>query len=173
MNERNARYLIIAVSGLIPVLVVLLIYLKPAGVALGFDVRLLPALNATLNSMTAVLLVTGYVMIRKGRRHTHQLCMVAAVVLSALFLISYVIYHWLTEPTPFGGSGWIRPVYYFILISHVVLAAGIVPLVLFTLFYATQQRFDRHRRLARITFPLWLYVAVSGVAVYLLLRPYY
>lgn len=173
MNSSLARYLIFGISALIPLVVTALVFLKPAGVNLGFDVHLLPALNATLNSLTAVLLVCGYVFIRNGRQRAHQYCMMTAVVLSVLFLISYVTYHWLTEPTPYGGTGWIRPVYYFILISHIVLAAVIVPLVLFTLLFALQKRFDRHRRLSRITFPLWLYVAVTGVLVYLLLRPYY
>ncbi|MCS6917038.1 MAG: DUF420 domain-containing protein [Chitinophagales bacterium] len=173
MKGKGAIYLIVAVSVLIPLVVVLLIYLKPAGVDLGFDVRLLPALNATLNSLTTVLLIAGYMLIRRGKQRLHQYCMITAVVLSAAFLVSYVIYHWMTEPTPFGGTGWIRPVYYFILITHIVLAAVIVPLVLFTLLRAVQERFDRHRRIARITLPLWLYVTITGVLVYLMLRPYY
>ena len=132
-------------------------------------VRDLPTLNAALNATSAVLLVAGYVLIRRGRREAHRRAMLGAVTCSALFLVSYLAYHAQVGSVRFQGQGWIRTVYFTILLTHTVLAAAIVPLVLVTLTRALQQRFDRHRRLARITFPLWAYVSVTGVVIYLML----
>jgi len=129
----------------------------------------LPALNATLNAIASLLLVTGYVFIRRGDRRKHQYCMVAALVMSTLFLTSYVIYHLNVGSVPFTGTGWIRTVYFAVLIPHVILAAAIVPMILITVSRALRQRFDRHRAIARWTLPLWLYVSVTGVIVYLML----
>lgn len=129
----------------------------------------LPALNATLNAISFVFLLTGYVCIRRGRREKHRLCMIAALVMSALFLTSYVIYHLHVGSVPFRRTGWIRTVYFAVLIPHVILAAAIVPLVLITVSRALSQRFDRHRVIARWTLPLWMYVSVTGVIVYLML----
>jgi uncharacterized membrane protein YozB (DUF420 family) len=129
----------------------------------------LPAVNATLNSISAVLLLIGYVMIRKRRTGAHAACMLSAVVTSTLFLTSYVIYHLHVLSKPYPGHGWLRGLYYAILASHVVLAIVIVPLVIITLTFALRRRFDRHRRIARITWPLWMYVSVTGVIVYLML----
>jgi uncharacterized membrane protein YozB (DUF420 family) len=129
----------------------------------------LPALNATLNAISTVLLVTGYVFIRRGRRQQHKACMIAALVMSVLFLTSYVIYHLQVGSVPFKGTGWIRTVYFGVLIPHVILAAGIVPLVLITVSRGLSARYDKHRRIARVTLPLWLYVSVTGVIVYLML----
>jgi uncharacterized membrane protein YozB (DUF420 family) len=129
----------------------------------------LPALNATLNAISTVLLVTGYVFIRRGQRQKHKACMIAALVMSVLFLTSYVIYHLQVGSVPFKGTGWIRTVYFAVLIPHVILAAGIVPLVLITVSRGLSARYDKHRRIARVTLPLWLYVSVTGVIVYLML----
>ena len=129
----------------------------------------LPALNATLNAIAAVLLVTGYVLIRRGRIRQHRRVMLAAFSTSALFLVSYVIYHANTGSRPFAGQGAIRIVYFAILISHVILAAAILPMALITLTQALRERFDRHMRIARWTLPIWLYVSVTGVLVYLML----
>ncbi|MEW5982661.1 MAG: DUF420 domain-containing protein [Acidobacteriota bacterium] len=133
------------------------------------DVSALPSLNATLNALAACLLVLGYWFIRRGRRGAHKASMIAAFVTSALFLVSYVVYHANAGSRPFPGTGPIRAVYFVILISHVVLAAVILPLALATLWRALAGRFDRHRRMARYTLPLWLYVSVTGVAIYLML----
>lgn len=133
------------------------------------DVRDLPALNALLNTASAVLLVTGYRLIRAGRREAHRRAMTAALLVSALFLTSYLIYHAQVGSVKFQKTGWIRPVYFSILISHTILAACVAPLALVTVWRAWRGRFDRHRRLARITLPLWLYVSVTGVVVYLML----
>ncbi|MBK9732246.1 MAG: DUF420 domain-containing protein [Chitinophagaceae bacterium] len=173
MKDRSINWAIGIVSVMVPTLVLLLFYIKPPDLKMGFDLRILPALNASLNFCTAVLLLTGYYFIRNKKIRSHRLCMITAFCFSALFLVFYVIYHALTEPTSYGGQGMIRNIYFFILISHIVLAAAILPLILITLTRGLQERFDRHRKIARWTFPLWLYVAVTGVVVYLMLSPYY
>jgi uncharacterized membrane protein YozB (DUF420 family) len=129
----------------------------------------LPALNAALNATAAVLLVIGYVLIRRGQIRRHRAVMLAAFSTSALFLISYVIYHANVGSRPFRGQGAIRSIYFAILISHVVLAAATLPLALITLSRGLRSRFDRHVRIARWTLPIWLYVSVTGVVVYLML----
>ena len=129
----------------------------------------LPALNATLNALSTALLVTGYAFIRRGDRRKHKACMIAALVMSTLFLASYVIYHAQVGSVPFKGTGWIRTVYFAVLIPHVILAAAIVPPVLITVSRGLSARYDKHRRIARWTLPLWLYVSVTGVIVYLML----
>ena len=129
----------------------------------------LPAVNATLNAIAAVLLVCGYVMIKRGRWQTHRRFMLSAFATSALFLISYVVYHANVGSKPFGGQGAIRYLYFAILISHVILAAVILPLALITLTHGLRERFERHVPIARWTLPIWLYVSVTGVIVYLML----
>ena len=126
----------------------------------------LPGLNAALNSASAVLLVTGYFFIRSGKVTAHKRCMLSAFTTSTLFLISYLTYHFQVGSVPFKGQGWLRALYFTILISHTILAAAIVPLVLITLVRALKGNFDRHKRIARWTLPLWLYVSVTGVIVY-------
>ena len=129
----------------------------------------LPAVNATLNAIAGVLLVCGFVMIKRGRIQTHRRFMLSAFATSALFLVSYVIYHANAGSKPFGGQGAIRYVYFAILFTHVVLAAIILPMALITLTYGLRARFDRHVPIARWTLPIWLYVSVTGVIVYLML----
>jgi uncharacterized membrane protein YozB (DUF420 family) len=133
----------------------------------------LPALNATLNGTSAILLTIGYVLIRQGRVTLHKRCMLAALVTSTLFLTSYVIYHLNTGSHAFTGVGPVRYVYFSILISHVLLAITIVPLVLVTATRGLRAQYDRHVRIARWTLPLWLYVSVTGVVVYLMLYQLY
>ncbi len=134
-----------------------------------FSIASLPLVNATLNGIATVLLVTGYVCIRRGRRDAHRRAMLAAFATSVLFLISYVIYHAQAGSRPFTGQGPIRTVYFTILISHIILAALTPVLAGLTLWRGLQGRFDRHVRLARWTLPIWLYVSVTGVAVYWML----
>jgi uncharacterized membrane protein YozB (DUF420 family) len=129
----------------------------------------LPAVNAVLNATSAGLLLLGYASIRTGRREAHRRFMLAALLSSSLFLVSYVIYHLGVGSVRFGGQGWLRATYFAVLISHTSLAIVIVPLVLVTLRRALAARFDRHRRLARITLPLWGYVSVTGVVIYWML----
>jgi putative membrane protein len=126
----------------------------------------LPALNAALNSASALLLAAGYLFIRSGKIAAHRRCMLAALATSTLFLTSYLIYHYHVGSVPFTGQGWTRRLYFTILISHTSLAVTIVPLVLITLYRALRSRFERHKRIARWTLPLWLYVSVTGVIVY-------
>jgi uncharacterized membrane protein YozB (DUF420 family) len=133
----------------------------------------LPHLNAFLNSTSAILLSTGYVFIRLGRIKAHRNCQLTAFATSVLFLISYVTYHFYHGDTKFLGQGIVRPFYFFVLISHVILAIAIVPLVVITLYRALRFDFIRHKKIARITFPLWLYVSVTGVIVYLMLYHIY
>ncbi len=134
---------------------------------------LLPHLNATLNATSAALLFAGFYFIRKGRVTAHLRCMTAALVVSSAFLVSYLVYHARHGSTRFTGQGLVRPVYFTILLTHTVLAAVIVPLVIVTLRRAWRGDFSRHRRIARWTFPLWAYVSVTGVVVYLLLYQLY
>ena len=129
----------------------------------------LPTLNAVLNFTSAVLLAAGFYFIKQRRIEAHKRCMIAALVVSTAFLTSYVIYHYNAGSVPFAGQGWIRPVYFFILITHVILAIVIVPMVLRTAYLAFTARFDKHVPIARKTFPLWMYVSVTGVIVYLML----
>ena len=136
-------------------------------------VQSLPAVNATLNGIGAVFLVTGYVMIRRRRIGAHRACMLAAFACSMLFLTSYLVYHYYAGSTPFPGTGLIRPLYFFILITHVTLAVLVPPLAIMTLWRAWKERFEDHARLARWTLPIWLYVSVTGVVVYLLLYQLY
>ena len=133
------------------------------------DLSILPTLNAVLNSMSALLLAMGYVHIRRRRVQAHKICMLAAFVTSTLFLISYLVYHANVGSVPFEGQGRIRIIYFSILVSHVILAALILPLVIVTLIRAFRGQFERHKKLARWTLPLWLYVSVTGVIVYVML----
>ncbi|HEY3245781.1 MAG TPA: DUF420 domain-containing protein [Phycisphaerae bacterium] len=135
----------------------------------------LPALNATLNGIAAVFLGVGYFAIRTWRVRLHATCMISAFITSTLFLTSYITYHFVLKAgaTRFSGQGWIRPLYYGMLISHIILAGVVVPLALVTLWRAARARFDRHRRIARITWPIWMYVSVTGVLIYIMLYHLY
>jgi len=135
----------------------------------GFDFTILPAFNATVNSVVTVLLVTGWLLIRRRRIAAHRACMIAAVALSAVFLTSYLVYHSQVGSVRFQGEGALRAVYFTILISHTLLAATVPFLAAITLIRALRRRFDRHRAIARWTLPIWLYVSVTGVVVYLML----
>ncbi|MEM7145458.1 MAG: DUF420 domain-containing protein [Verrucomicrobiota bacterium] len=129
----------------------------------------LPALNATLNGVCTVFLVAGYVFIKREQKRAHIVCMVAALVVSAAFLVSYLVYHYHVGSVKFTAQGWVRPVYFVILISHILLAMVLPVLVILTVVPAVRRRFDRHRRVARWTWPVWMYVSVTGVLVYLML----
>ena len=137
------------------------------------DLSIFPPVNATLNGVSAVLLVTGRAMIRRKKVRQHRACMIAAVVTSTLFLVSYLYYHAHVGAVHFPGTGWPKVLYFSILISHTILAATVPPLVLITLTHGLRSRFDRHRRIARWTYPIWLYVSVTGVLVYLMLYQIY
>ncbi|HIN40325.1 MAG TPA: DUF420 domain-containing protein [Flavobacteriales bacterium] len=159
------------VSILIPILVACLMLL-PGQEVFG-DLSVLPLFHAILNGLTAIFLIMGFFLIIKKRISLHKACMVSALCLSSIFLISYVIYHYNTGHTVYGGKGWIRTVYFVILISHILLATSIVPLALITVFRGFANQIPQHRKIARWTLPIWLYVAITGVVVYLMMRPYY
>ncbi len=133
----------------------------------------LAPLNAALNSIAAILLLGGFVFIKRGRVRAHRACMISAFVVSAAFLVSYIAYHYRVGDVRFSGHGWIRPAYFTMLISHILLAAAIVPLAIMTLNRALRGRFDAHRRIALWTWPIWIYVSVTGVLVYLLVYQVY
>jgi putative membrane protein len=138
---------------------------RPAGTAGALDVTALPGINASLNALTAVLLIVGWLLVRARRIDAHRNVMLVAFATSSAFLVSYVVYHWFKSgPRPYTGD--YRALYLFILLSHIVLAAAIVPLALITLYRGYTMRVARHRRIAKVTLPLWLYVSVTGVAVY-------
>ena len=139
----------------------------------GYDFSFLPPIYATINGITALLLVAAVVAIRNGRQLLHERLMKTCIGLSAIFLVLYLVYHVTSESTAFGGVGPVRYVYFFILITHILLSIGVIPLVLFTFTRALSRDFKRHKALARYTFPIWLYVAVTGVIVYLMISPYY
>ncbi|MGC2695347.1 MAG: DUF420 domain-containing protein [Candidatus Angelobacter sp.] len=137
------------------------------------DYSIFPVLNATLNGTSAILIGTGRALIGRKKVHLHRACMIAAVTTSSVFLVSYLYYHAHVGSVPFPGQGWVRPLYFAILISHTLLAAAVVPLVLLSLNYGLRSRFDRHRRISRWTFPVWLYVSITGVVVYIMLYQIY
>lgn len=163
------KKLIVVVSIIIPLVVAALFGIKID----GYDFSFLPPIYATINGITAVTLVAAVVAVKNGKRKLHERLVKICMLLSAAFLVMYVLYHMTSDSTPFGGTGAIRFVYFFILITHIVLSIAIIPLVLFTFVRAWSGNFARHRALARYTFPLWLYVAVTGVIVYLMISPYY
>lgn len=170
-GERQAVVAILVVSALALGFLVWLIYFNRGGFEDYRDaVAAFPALNAALNGLSACCLVSGYAAIRRGRRRTHMTLMLTAFVFSTLFLVSYIVYHAVHGDTRFLGTGWIRPVYFFVLISHIGLSIVTLPLVLTTFYLALTKRFMRHKKLAKITLPLWLYISVTGVAIFFLLR---
>ena len=173
-KEKKYQKWIVILSVAIPLVVAVLFGVKLKDY--GIDVEpltFLPPIYAGINGLTAVVLVAAVLYIKKGNRKMHERLMKLAISLSVLFLILYVAYHMTSDSTSFGGEGAIRHLYFFILISHIVLSIGIIPLVLITYVRALAQRFDKHKKLAKITFPIWLYVAVTGVVVYLMISPYY
>ncbi|HET9364801.1 MAG TPA: DUF420 domain-containing protein [Candidatus Angelobacter sp.] len=137
------------------------------------DYSIFPALNATLNGASAVLITTGRVLIGRKQVRLHRACMIAAVVTSSIFLVCYLYYHAHVGSVHFSGQGWAKRVYFTILISHTILAVAVVPLVLLSLNYGLRARFDKHRRIARWAFPVWLYVSITGVIVYIMLYQIY
>lgn len=173
-EEKKYRKFITVVSIIIPAAVALLFGVNLR--KLGFNVeplRFLPPIYATINGLTAILLVASVVAIKKGNRKLHEQLNTTAIICSALFLVMYVAYHMTSDSTSYGGVGFIRYVYFFILITHILLSIVIIPFVLITFMRARLGKFVEHKKIAKITFPLWLYVAVTGVIVYIMISPYY
>ena len=172
--ELKYRKWIIILSIAIPIVVAIFFGIKLKD--FGFDVEpltFLPPIYATINGFTAVLLIAAVIAVKNGNRKLHENLMKTAIACSVVFLGMYVAYHMTADSTKFGGEGVIKYVYFFILLTHILLSIIIIPLVLITYVRALAQRFDKHKKLARITFPLWLYVAITGVIVYLMISPYY
>ena len=195
MASKNNIYdiLIWVVSILVPVVVALLLFTKWEYDQLVFDMRIpnydpvilidnlptakpltfLPPIYATINGLTAVLLVIAVYYIKNGKRKIHENLIKVCIALSLSFLVMYIAYHITTDPTPFGGSGLVSYIYFFILITHILLSIVVIPMVLVSYSRAFQSKFTSHKKIAKVTFPVWLYVAVTGVIVYLMISPYY
>lgn len=170
LKEKRFNRWITIVSVVIPLVVALLFGVRLPNVE---PLSFLPPIYAGINGLTALLLLLALWAIKSGKRELHQRLMTSCIILSLLFLIMYVAYHMTSDSTPYGGTGALRYLYFFILISHILLSIAVIPLVLKTYAKAYLKDFSGHRRLARITFPVWLYVAVTGVVVYLMIAPYY
>ena len=174
ISEKKYNIWITILSIIIPVAVAILFKIKLKD--FGYNVQplsFLPSIYATINGITALLLISALIAIKNGKRKTHEYLMKTAIGLSVLFLVLYVAYHMTTDSTKYGGEGIMRTVYFVILISHIGLSIIVIPLVLTTYVKALSQQFDKHKKIARITFPIWLYVAITGVIVYLMISPYY
>jgi len=171
-NQEEKKYsrLIVILSIAIPLLVTILFGVKIPSVE---PLIFLPHIYATINAITAVILISAFIAVKNKKITLHKRLMTLAIILSALFLILYVAYHMTSDSTKFGGEGTIKYVYYFILITHILLSIIIIPFVLITYVRAITNNIERHKKIARITFPLWLYVAITGVLVYILISPYY
>ena len=192
-TTRLYDFLIWFVSILVPAVVALLLFTKWSQDKLIFDMRIpntdpivifenlpfiepltfLPPIYAVINGLTAILLVVAVYYIKNGKRKIHESLIKVCIALSLVFLVMYIAYHMTTDPTSYGGKGFIAYVYYFILITHIILSVAVIPLVLTSYNRAVQSNFQLHKKIAKITFPIWLYVAVTGVIVYLMISPYY
>lgn len=171
-NDKTARILILSLSIVVFLAIAVLSRVK-IDIDPGFDIHVFALVNAIINSTVSITLVAAFVAVRRKQYIIHRNLMFVAILLSALFLVSYIAHHLLAGETKFGGDGAIRYVYYFVLLTHILLAAVILPFILFTAYRALTGDFEKHKKLSRYTFPLWLYVSVSGVLVYLLISPYY
>ena len=192
-TTRLYDFLIWFVSNLVPAVVALLLFTKWSQDKLIFDMRIpntdpivifenlpfiepltfLPPIYAVINGLTAILLVVAVYYIKNGKRKIHESLIKVCIALSLMFLVMYIAYHMTTDPTSFGGKGIIAYMYYFILITHILLSVIVIPLVLTSYSRAVQSNFKLHKKIAKVTFPIWLYVAVTGVVVYLMISPYY
>lgn len=171
-EERRASRVINVLAIVIPIAVAVLLGIRQK-VDLGVWTTYLPHLNGIINSATSLLLLLGLYFIRQKNVAAHRATMLVAFTLGSIFLISYVLYHLSNESTPFGGEGWVRPVYYFLLISHIVLSVVVVWFVLRAVYFALSAQYQRHKEVVRWAYPIWLYVSITGVIVYLMIKPYY
>ena len=169
IKKNPYQKLIVAVSIIIPLTVAVLFGIKIP----GYDFSFLPPIYATINGITALLLISAVIAIMNKKRTVHEWLMKICIALSASFLVMYVMYHMTSDSTPYGGQGFIRYIYFFILITHILLSVAVIPLVLFTFVRAWMGDFERHKALAKFTFPIWLYVAITGVVVFWMISPYY
>ena len=168
-NDKKLKQAIWAVSIVIPIAVAILFTVKIEGVDLGF----LPPIYTSLNALTAIGLIVAIVAIKRKNRKLHQRVIQVCLIFSILFLLLYVLYHMTSDTTPYGGEGILKMIYFFLLISHILLSMVVIPIVLFAYLFAWQGDFVRHKKWTKFAFPLWLYVAVTGVLVYVMISPYY
>jgi putative membrane protein len=171
VKEKSLMPLIVAISIIIP-LAVTILFFGPK-IDLGGRITILPLINAWINGLTTLVLITAFWAIKNKNVELHKRLMYSAFFLSIIFLVLYIAYHSTAEPAKYGGEGFMKLLYYFILITHVFLAAAIVPMVLLSYARAYTEKFDKHKKIARWTLPLWLYVSVTGVIVYFMIAPYY
>lgn len=171
-NDKKARLLIYTLSAVVFAAVIVLSRVK-LELDLGFDVHLFALVNSVINSVVAVLLVAGLVTAKQKDHRSHRQIMLFAIALSVLFLLSYICHHLLAGETKFGGEGISKTIYYIILFTHIPLAGIVLPFILFTAYRALIGEYDKHKKLVRVTWPVWFYVAVTGVLVYLMISPYY
>lgn len=172
-KDKIAVPAIVALSIVVPILVLILMYLPERYNIFGIQSGTFPLFHAIINGSTAILLMTGYFFMTIKEYKWHRNFMILAFLFSTVFLVSYVISKISNDPVPFGGEGFVRYFYFFILITHIVLSAIIVPLVLFTMYHGLTNQYAKHAKIARWTFPVWLYVSITGVLVYILMFPYY
>jgi putative membrane protein len=173
LKEEGIKNKIIALIAVVLPVAVAVLYYLPKGGEPGELVRSIPMFNAILNGSTFVVLVAGIVAIKSGNKVLHRILMMTAFMLGVLFLIGYVAYHSQVESTHFGGEGMAKMIYFFLLITHIVLAAGLAPLVLITFSRALKGNFEGHKKMAKWTYPIWMYVSITGIIVYLMIEPYY
>ena len=177
MKKRDSIFvpIIISLSVIIPIAVAfLMLFPNVFHIASeNYDFSSLPFFHAVLNGSTAILIFTGFVLIKNKKTELHKASMLSAFSLSSIFLVSYVISKITNEPIPFGGEGMIRDIYFFILISHILLSIPVLPLALFSIYRAMTGEIEKHKSIVKWTFPIWMYVAITGVLVYLLMSPYY
>ena len=175
--ERNSnvfKRIFILVSILIPAVVAVLIFLPKGNTdEVAPWIFSLPWYNAIINLLTAILLVLGVIFVKTGRIRSHKVSMISAFILGSLFLVGYIIYHSNAPSTKFAGEGMLRYVYFFLLISHILLAIIVVPLVLSAVYFGVTQKIEKHKKMVKYTFPVWLYVSITGFIVYLMISPYY
>ncbi|MBK7097277.1 MAG: DUF420 domain-containing protein [Sphingobacteriales bacterium] len=171
-NDKKAKTLIYSISAVLFLMITALGRVK-LNIDPGFDIRIFALANAVINSLVAILLILALVAVKAKRYLLHKRLIITALFLSILFLISYVAHHLLAGETKFGGDGFIRYLYYFVLMTHIPLAAVVLPFIMFSAYNGLTGDFEKHRKIAKITWPLWLYVAVTGPVLYLLISPYY
>ncbi|MFN8260210.1 MAG: DUF420 domain-containing protein [Chitinophagales bacterium] len=174
ISSKTINIVIAVISVAVPALVIAMLKITPPEITHTLNLNVFPKLHAFINSGTTICLLTGLFFIKNKNSRSHRLAMLTALMLSVVFLLSYVVYHTLkAEDSKFGGEGLIRYVYFFILISHIILSAVVLPFVLKTFSFAFQNNFVQHKKWAKFTYPLWLYVAITGVLVYVFMAPYY
>lgn len=172
-KDKKYNKVINVIAVAIPVVVAVLLNPRIPKVELGEWTKALPHVNGFINSLTTVSLLLGYFFIKKKNIAAHRQMMTVSFVLGAVFLVSYVLYHLSNESTPFGGTGFIRPIYYFLLVTHITLSIGVVWFVLRAVYFALSNQIDLHKKAVKWAFPIWLYVSITGVIVYLMISPYY